>query len=145
MRSAEERVADDWAAVGRAIKQRRTELSVTQTALGERAAVSKQIIYELEKAIVRRRSRRTLSAVSNALGWHEGHLAAVLAGRLPPRVGEPVPKSDDDVPGHISVVEHYLRQLLDEMQIMNIRLNDLSTRVDKADGHSRRDGAPPGR
>lgn len=138
-------MTEDWVAVGRAIKQRRTELGVTQIALGGSADVSKQLIYELEKAIVRRRSRRTLSAVSNALGWHEGHLAAVLAGRLPPRLGEPVPKSDDDVPGHISVVEHYLRQLLDEMQIMNIRINDLSTRVDKADGRPHRDGAPPRR
>jgi transcriptional regulator with XRE-family HTH domain len=132
-------VTEDWAAVGAAVKQRRTELGFTQVVLGERAVVSKQVVYELENEIVRRRSPRTLSALSKTLGWHDGHLAALLAGRLPPRVGDPVPESDEDIPGHISMVEHYLLQLLDEVHTVNVRLNDLSTRVDEVSQRTRPD------
>jgi DNA-binding XRE family transcriptional regulator len=132
-RSAEEWVTDDWVAVATAIKERRAELGLTQTALGELAQVSKQTIGDLENARVRsRRSPRTLEAVSVALEWHQGHLAAVRVGLSPPRVGEPVPRSDDDITGHISVVEHYLRKLLDRVDNIDDRLDKISASVDIA-------------
>lgn len=131
-RSAEERVAEDWAAVGAAIKDRRTELGLSQIELGKKADVSKQVIYELENVVIRQRSPRTLKALSTTLGWHEGYLAAILAGHHPPSTDEPTPKSDDDISGHMSVVEHYLRELLVEVQTVNVRLNDLTTKVDAA-------------
>jgi DNA-binding XRE family transcriptional regulator len=136
----EERVTEDWAAVAGAIKQRRTELGLTKAALYRRAKVSKYTLNELEKNSTERdRADRTLEAVSVGLEWHPGHLAAVLVGRLPPRVGDPVPKSDDDVPGHISMVEHYLRQLLDEVHAVNGRLDDLTAKVEATNQHARSD------
>jgi transcriptional regulator with XRE-family HTH domain len=130
-RSAEEWVTEDWAAVGTAIKDRRKKLGITQTELGHRAKVSKQMVGEIENnKLKRRRGPRTLEALSVALGWHPSHLAAVLAGHTPPRKDEPVPNSDDDIPGHMSVLEHYMRKLLDEVETMNGRLDDLTTKVD---------------
>jgi transcriptional regulator with XRE-family HTH domain len=140
-RSAEESVTGDWVAVGVAIKQRRAELGLTQAALGRRARLSKQTIGDLENAKVRdRRNPRTLEAVSVGLEWHPGYLAAVLVGRVPPRVGEPVPRSDDDIPGHISVVEHYLRQLLDRVDTIDDRLDRISASVDIATQRTCSDG-----
>ena len=39
-----------------------------------------------------------LEALSMALEWHPRHLAAVLQGQRVPDIGEPVSRSDDDVP-----------------------------------------------
>jgi transcriptional regulator with XRE-family HTH domain len=126
-------VTDDWVAVGAAIKERRVELGLTQTEVGVRARVAKQTIGDLENARVRsRRSPRTLEAVSVALEWHRGHLAAVRAGLSPPRLDEPVPRFDDDITGHMSVVEHYLRELLDRVDNIDDRLDKISASVDIA-------------
>jgi hypothetical protein len=106
-------VTDDWAAVADAINQRKAELDLSQRELIDRSQLSKGIVGELQNnKAQRRRSPRTLEALSLALDWHPNHLAAVLAGRTPPRVGDPVPRSDDDVPGRLTVIEHYLQQLL---------------------------------
>lgn len=135
-------VMDDWVAVGKAIKERRTALGLTQAALGDRAQLSKQTVGDLENVKVRsRRSPHTLEAMSVALEWHPGHLAAVRARRSPPRVGEPVPRSDDDIPGHISVVEHYLRVLLDRVDNIDGRLDKIT--VDIATQRTCSDGAQP--
>lgn len=128
-------MAEDWVAVGAAIKRRRLELKLTQVALAKKATVSKQVVYELEKAVERDRSPRTLSALSNALGWHDGHLAAISAGRLPLQAGDPVPTSDDDISGHISVVEQYMLRVLAEMQTIHVRVDDILAKVD--DVHER--------
>lgn len=133
-------MAEDWAAVAAAIRQRRKELGLTQTELGVRSRVSKQIIGELEKnSVARRRGARTLEAVSKALGEHPGYLAAILAGLEPPRVDEPVPTSEGDHPGHMSVIEHYLRQMLDEMHTMNSWMEQLATRVDAVERRDEKD------
>ena len=119
-------MTDDWAAVARAIQQRMAELDLNQRQLGERATVSKQTVGELAgNKVERRRSARTLEAISVALEWHPDHLAAVLAGLTPPRKDEPVPRFDEDVPGHMSVVEHYLRQLLDRVETIDGRLDQI--------------------
>jgi transcriptional regulator with XRE-family HTH domain len=134
-------VTGDWDAVGAAIKQRRGELGLSQAALGLRARLSKQTIGDLENANVRdNRSPRTLEAVSVGLEWHPGHLAAVLVGRVPPPVGESVPRSDNDIPAHMSLVEDYLRQLLDRIDNIDDRLTQISASVDIATQRTCSDG-----
>jgi hypothetical protein len=94
-RSAEEYVAQDWAAVAQAISQRMKELGINQRELIERSRVSKAAVGELcRNSVQRRRSARTLEALSIALGWHPQHLVAVLNGQRIPEVGEPVSRSD---------------------------------------------------
>jgi hypothetical protein len=108
-------VAEDWSAVAQAINARMAELGISQRELIARSHVSKAIVREIQHDVVRRRrSARTLEALSVALDWHPGHLAAVLAEHHPPRPGEPAVRSDDDVTGRLAVVEHYVRGFADQ-------------------------------
>ena len=75
----------DWAAVATAIDTRLTELDLRQRDLAERAQVSLAIVRELHRNTTqRRRSARTLEALSLAMGWHPAHLDAVLRSHTPP-------------------------------------------------------------
>ena len=104
-RSAEEDVVEDWAAVARAISRRMTELGINQRELIERSQVSKATVGELyHNSAQRRRSARTLEALSMALEWHPQHLVSVLRGQRAPDIGEPVSRSDDDVPGRLAAI-----------------------------------------
>lgn len=109
-------MSGDWSAVARAIGHRMTELGISQRELVTRSHLSKAIVREIQHNVVqRRRSARTLESLSVALDWHPGHLAAVLTERRPPQVGEPPVRSDEDVAGRLSVIEHYLHELTDKM------------------------------
>jgi transcriptional regulator with XRE-family HTH domain len=133
-RSAEGYVSEDWAAVARAINQRLTELELSQRELIARSQVSKATVREIQhNTAQRRRSDRTLEALSLALDLHAGHLAAVLAGRRPPELGEPVLRGDDDIPGRLAVIEHQLREITDrlnQMSDMNERLDEINANVE---------------
>jgi len=83
--SAEERVSEgdpeDWAAVARVISDRARELDWPQRELAERSHVSVAVVREIQRHTVeRRRSRRTLEALSVALGWEPERLDRVLKG-----------------------------------------------------------------
>jgi transcriptional regulator with XRE-family HTH domain len=129
-RSAEEWVSDDWAAVSRAVVDRQRELGMSQRQLSERADVAKATLQEIRRNTVQRdRSERTLEAISEALGWHRGHLTAVLRGYPPPKPGDPVVISDKDVPSRLTVIEHELRQLNERVESTNMRLNEMTTDI----------------
>jgi len=117
-------VVEDWAAVAQAISRRMTELGINQRELIERSQISKATVGELyHNSAQRRRSARTLEALSMALEWHPQHLVAVLKGQRAPELGEPVSRSDDDVPGRLAAIEYRLAQI--EAQLGTIdRLSD---------------------
>ena len=72
---------ENWAAVARAISDRVRELGWRQRELAERSHVSVAVVRELQRHTVeRRRSPRTLEALSVALGWEPEHLDRVLKG-----------------------------------------------------------------
>jgi transcriptional regulator with XRE-family HTH domain len=107
-------VAEDWAAVAVAINQRMTELDLSQRELVERSILSRTAVQEIRHNVRQRhRSARTLEALSVALAWHPQHLAAILNGLAPPKMGEPMVTSDRDVPGRLAVIEHRLREIAD--------------------------------
>lgn len=121
-------MSEDWSVVAEAISNRMTELGVSQRELIERSHLSKAIVREIQHNVVqRRRSARTLEALSTALDWHPGYLAAVLAERRPPQLGEPFVRSDEDVTGRLSVIEHYLRELADKVS----GIADVSRQLDQ--------------
>jgi hypothetical protein len=132
--SVEEYVSEDWAAVAQAISQRMTELGVNQAELIERSRVSKATVGELyHNSAQRRRSARTLEALSTALGWHPRHLVAVLKGQRVPAIGEPVSRSDDDVPGRLSAIEYRLAQIetrLGAIDELSGRLEEINANVE---------------
>ncbi len=71
----------NWAAVAEAISGRVRELGWRQRELAERSHVSVAVVRELQRHTVeRRRSPRTLEALSVALGWEPEHLDRVLKG-----------------------------------------------------------------
>ena len=73
---------ENWAAVARAIGDRVRELGWRQSELAERSHVSVAVVREIQRHTVeRRRSRRTLEALSVALGWDREHLDRVLKGQ----------------------------------------------------------------
>lgn len=126
-------MAENWAAVSRAIVGRMAELTMTQRELIERSGVSKAIVGEIQNNTVqRRRSDRTLRALSEALRWHPNYLDAVLKGHPPPSVGDPVVSSGQDVPGRLTMIEHELRQINDHLERIDSehnRLDDVATRI----------------
>ena len=102
----------DWAAVASAISQRMTELDRSQGDVVERSGLAKQTVGEIQhNTRQRRRSRRTLEAMSRALDWHPGRLAAVLEQRTPPELHEPFVRSADDVAGRLDVIEYRLGEI----------------------------------
>ncbi|MCA1670674.1 MAG: transcriptional regulator [Actinobacteria bacterium] len=113
-------MAEDWAAVARAIDARMTELSLSQRELIERSQVSKATVTEIRRhSAERKRSTRTLEALSTALGWHPQHLIALLHGRRIPTVGEPVSRSDDDIQGRLAVIEYRLDQIMAQLATLS--------------------------
>jgi transcriptional regulator with XRE-family HTH domain len=114
-------VAEDWAAVARAINQRVTELGLRQHQLAERSGVSQAIVREIQRDTVRRRrGTRTLEALSIALDWHPEHLTAVLGGHTPPQADEAV---STDVPSRLTAIERHLRAISRQLETLNANLD----------------------
>jgi transcriptional regulator with XRE-family HTH domain len=71
----------DWDAVARAINERMSRVDVSPTELASRSGVSAETIRELRYNLrPRRRSPRTLAAISEALGWKADQLSEILVG-----------------------------------------------------------------
>jgi hypothetical protein len=105
---------EDWPAVAAAIDQRLDELGLCQIDLIRRSQVSKAVVGEIRHNVRRRRSPRTLAALSIALNWHPQHLEAVLSGHRPPRTVEPV-ELDANVAVRLASIERCLRQTGDRL------------------------------
>jgi len=121
--SAEEYVTEDWVAVANAIKERVNELGWRQRELAQRSHVSQAIVRELQHHTVeRRRSARTLEALSLALGWHPQHLAAVLRGRTPPELDEPVIDNGTTVSSRLDSIDERLGEIAALLHEMNANL-----------------------
>ena len=72
---------EDWAAVARAVSGTVRELGWRQRELAERSHVSVALVRDLQRHTPeRRRSPRTLEALSVALGWEPDHRDQVLKG-----------------------------------------------------------------
>jgi transcriptional regulator with XRE-family HTH domain len=83
---------ENWAAVAQAISDRVRELGWRQRELAERSHVSVAAVREIQRHTVeRRRSPRTLEALSVALGWEPEYLNRVLKGHSQQSGGHAVP------------------------------------------------------
>lgn len=123
-------MSQDWAAVAKAIDSRLAELGLRQQQLATRAAVSLAIVRELQhNTVQRRRSARTLEALSLALEWHPRHLHAVLTGENPPHRGEVVTVPLDTVAQRLAAIEERLGGI-------ELRLAELATGLRNGGGPS---------
>lgn len=76
-------MAKNWTAVAEAITTRLAELGMTQNDLSTRSGVSVATVRQLQRNYeAKRRSPRTLSALSEALRWPADHLARVRDGAV---------------------------------------------------------------
>ncbi|AHH95112.1 hypothetical protein GCM10010174_56250 [Kutzneria viridogrisea] len=118
-------MSEDWAAVAKAINERVQELGLLQRAVAERADVSQAIVRELQyNTVERRRSARTLEALSVALEWHPQHLTAVLRGRRPPAPGE---EAEEELSARLAAIEDRLTEITQ-------RLDEISSHLAAATG-----------
>ena len=121
-------MSEDWAAVAKAINQRVNELGWRQRELAERSHVSQAIVREIQHHTVeRRRSARTLEALSTTLGLHPDHLDAVLNGRKPPRPDEPAENRGDTLHGRLDALEVRLAEINERLDSMQ---TDLATVIE---------------
>lgn len=118
-------MSEDWTAVAKAIDERVRELGWRQRELAERSQVSQAIVREIQHHTVeRRRSARTLEALSTTLGWHPQHLRAVLWGRRPPRPDDPDDSGDrlwsrlDDLEGRLTEVSERLDDMRSDLKVV---------------------------
>lgn len=131
-RSAEEYVSEDWSAVAKAINERLTELGLNQRELSERSNIALSIVREIRNNTVqRRRSGRTLEALSVALGWHPRHLAAVLLGLTPPAPNDPVDLAGDSVPARLAAIEDQLHEITKRLEEMSANLATVIERANR--------------
>lgn len=103
---------ENWAAVARAVSGRVRELGWRQRELAERSHVSVAVVREIQRHTVeRRRSRRTLEALSVALGWDPEHLDGVLKGQAHPH-GRPIAPDDAAVCSPLDSVDQRLDEIV---------------------------------
>jgi transcriptional regulator with XRE-family HTH domain len=132
-------VGQEWAAVASAMSRRLAELGMRQRDLAGRAHVSQAIVRELQhNTRQRRRSARTLEALSLALGWHPHHLQAVLDGEPPPDPGEPVNPPADAVAAQLAKIDARLRSIEQLLIDMQARIGGGAT--DRTPGNGSADG-----
>ena len=71
---------EDWAAVGRAIRERMRERGISATYLAQETGLSPTTIRHIGEPTTRRRTRSTLVAISAVLEWRYDHLTNILHG-----------------------------------------------------------------
>jgi len=111
-------VAKDWHAVATAIQGRLDELDMTQAELAARAGVALMTVRELQHNLTpRRRSPRTLAAVSEALGWPSDQIVRILDG-------QPASDVDTDEPllAELDAVKADLRAIVRRLDAIESRL-----------------------
>ena len=118
---------EDWAAVAAAIDTRVRELGWRQRELSERAHVSHAIVREIQHHVVeRRRSRRTLEALSTALGWPPSYLHSVLRGQPFAQISGLEPADDthslrarlEKLEGRLAAIEARLDEIYKDLRIV---------------------------
>jgi transcriptional regulator with XRE-family HTH domain len=118
---------ENWAAVARAISDRVSELGWRQRELAERSRVSAAVVREIQRHTVeRRRSRRTLEALSVALGWEPERLDKVLKGHMRHAAG----RDASDQTALRSRLESFERRLDEISKLLTELKSDLVAVID---------------
>lgn len=110
----------DWDAVATAIQGRLADLDMTQADLAARADVALMTVRELQHNLqTRRRSARTLAAVSEALGWPGDHLARIADGRAAVRDVD----AGDPILAELDALKEDLRSVAERLDAIERRLD----------------------
>lgn len=108
-------MSQDWSALGAAISDRLQEQGMTMTDLANKSEVSLTTVRELVHVLnTRKRNPRTLTALSEALGWPGNHLAKVLRGNAEASVAG----ADE-----LSALRREVSELRDRVAVLEDRLS----------------------
>jgi transcriptional regulator with XRE-family HTH domain len=120
---------ENWAAVARAISGRARELGWRQRELAERSHVSVAVVREIQRHTVeRRRSPRTLEALSMALGWEPEYLHKVLKGHPEQSGGHIAP----DLAAVWSRLDSFESRLAEIFKLLTQLRSDIARVIDHA-------------
>jgi transcriptional regulator with XRE-family HTH domain len=120
-------VNEDWDSVARVTAERMAELGLSQAEICKTAGISRMTLLEIQQnRIHRRRSPRTLEALSVALGLHPQHLSTVLDGRDPAAACEP---RSDDILDRLAKVERDMRTIGQYMNKIDSDLDSICRRL----------------
>jgi len=117
---------EDWAAVAAVVNERMAARRIGQQELASLSGVSVSTLRQVQHGAGRRVQNKTLTAISRALGWPEGHLSQVLVQNRShteaPAHGQAVP---DPVVGQaLTTIEQQLREICERLS----RLETLARR-----------------
>lgn len=105
-------MSKDWQAVADAVNARMGELGMTQKALGAVSGVGVSTLRRLQSGEIAERGAPLLAAVSIALGWPPGHLAAIAArGDTPTDAVSALRKEVADLREEVVALRSELRSL----------------------------------
>src|SRR5262245_31114113 len=100
----------DWGAVAEAVKARLEDQRLTQMGAATKAGVALATIQELVAGVPRRRQPRTLTAISEALGWPAGRISEIALGLVP--TGENTAEVESEtLGGEIRAIREELRKI----------------------------------
>ena len=120
---------ENWAAVAEAVSGRVRELGWRQRELAERSHVSVAVVREIQRHTVeRRRSPRTLEALSVALGWEPEYLHRVLKGRSQQSEGQAAP----DLAAVWSRLDSFDLRLAEISKLLTELKSEIATVIDHA-------------
>jgi transcriptional regulator with XRE-family HTH domain len=120
---------ENWAAVAEAVSGRVRELGWRQRELAERSHVSVAVVREIQRHTVeRRRSPRTLQALSVALGWEREYLHRVLKGRSQQSRGHIAP----DLAAVWSRLDSFDLRLAELAKLLTELKSEIATVIDHA-------------
>lgn len=94
-------MSKDWDAVAEAINTRLAELDMTQAELASKSTVSPATLRQIQHGVSKKRSPRTLAAISEALGWPSQHLQDVASGSASPNGQDRVSRIETSI-AHLS-------------------------------------------
>lgn len=90
MLSRMEATDEDWARLGRQVRQKRASKGLSQSAAARAAGIHRGAWSAVEKATDGKPYDTTLAAIERTLGWELGSCALILDGGDPVPVGAPI-------------------------------------------------------
>ncbi len=118
-------MSDQWLIVARAIDDRMNELDISQRLLVKRSGLSKAVVREIQHHVVeRRRSPRTLEALSVALEWPPDYLLALSRNEPLPGAEDPIARTSD-----VNRVESRLAAMEQTLDDLHKKIDDLSRSI----------------
>jgi transcriptional regulator with XRE-family HTH domain len=143
-------VDERWVRAGCRVRERREELDLRQEELAAKAPVGTATIRLIENAGRERYQRRTLRAVSLALGWTADSIARIVEGKEPVKLDAPLDQAPADWRAELERLRQDVADLRARLSVVEGQLRptseDRAELEAAAEGHRvRRRAATPAR